>query len=179
MLDLKYEVKSWDSSGNETVVYVSDPSSDPVLQSGWVHEDPGANRATTNSERRLDRPVQVTCLSCISQKHHKPIGINNLYNLSRLMLLWWETQPRTFRNKRLKLPGNCAYNKCLYVAFRRFFRSPNFDGWYRLRHREMTQKVECLHLEAVCAAVSMILDLDLVSAYITILLIISSECVCK
>uniref|UniRef100_A0AAR2KPD7 UDENN domain-containing protein n=1 Tax=Pygocentrus nattereri TaxID=42514 RepID=A0AAR2KPD7_PYGNA len=34
--------------------------------------------------------------------------------------------------------------------YKRFFRSPNFDGWYRLRHREMTQKVECLHLEAVC-----------------------------
>ncbi|RXN17815.1 DENND6B isoform X1 [Labeo rohita] len=37
--------------------------------------------------------------------------------------------------------------------YRRFFRSPNFDGWYRLRHREMTQKVECLHLEAICAAI--------------------------
>uniref|UniRef100_A0A671SUB9 DENN/MADD domain containing 6B n=1 Tax=Sinocyclocheilus anshuiensis TaxID=1608454 RepID=A0A671SUB9_9TELE len=36
--------------------------------------------------------------------------------------------------------------------YRRFFRSPNFDGWYRLRHREMIQKVECLHLEAICAA---------------------------
>uniref|UniRef100_A0A672QXP1 Protein DENND6B-like n=1 Tax=Sinocyclocheilus grahami TaxID=75366 RepID=A0A672QXP1_SINGR len=36
--------------------------------------------------------------------------------------------------------------------YRRFFRSPNFDGWYRFRHREMTQKVECLHLEAICAA---------------------------
>uniref|UniRef100_A0A8C1KUE9 DENN/MADD domain containing 6B n=1 Tax=Cyprinus carpio TaxID=7962 RepID=A0A8C1KUE9_CYPCA len=36
--------------------------------------------------------------------------------------------------------------------YRRFFRSPNFDSWYRLRHREMTQKVECLHLEAICAA---------------------------
>ncbi|XP_051976442.1 protein DENND6B-like [Xyrauchen texanus] len=36
--------------------------------------------------------------------------------------------------------------------YRRFFRSPNFDGWYRLKHREMTQKVECLHLEAICAA---------------------------
>uniref|UniRef100_A0A672R0T5 Protein DENND6B-like n=1 Tax=Sinocyclocheilus grahami TaxID=75366 RepID=A0A672R0T5_SINGR len=35
--------------------------------------------------------------------------------------------------------------------YRRFFHSPNFDGWYRLRHREMTQKVECLHLEAICA----------------------------
>uniref|UniRef100_A0A667ZT01 DENN/MADD domain containing 6B n=1 Tax=Myripristis murdjan TaxID=586833 RepID=A0A667ZT01_9TELE len=36
--------------------------------------------------------------------------------------------------------------------YRRFFRSPNFDGWYRLRHREMTQKLECLHLEVVCDA---------------------------
>jgi len=38
--------------------------------------------------------------------------------------------------------------------YRRFFRSPNFDGWYRLRRQEMTQKLECLHLEAVCDAVS-------------------------
>lgn len=36
--------------------------------------------------------------------------------------------------------------------YRRFLHSPNFDGWYRLRHREMIQKVECLHLEAICAA---------------------------
>ncbi|XP_038833681.1 protein DENND6B-like isoform X3 [Salvelinus namaycush] len=36
--------------------------------------------------------------------------------------------------------------------YRKFFRSPNFDGWYRLRHREMTQKLECLHLEVVCDA---------------------------
>lgn len=34
--------------------------------------------------------------------------------------------------------------------YRRFFRSPNFDGWYRLRHREMTQKLESLHLEVIC-----------------------------
>ncbi|XP_030636263.1 protein DENND6B [Chanos chanos] len=36
--------------------------------------------------------------------------------------------------------------------YRRFFRSPNFDGWYRLRHKEMTQKLECLHLEVICDA---------------------------
>ncbi|XP_067110533.1 protein DENND6B isoform X1 [Osmerus mordax] len=36
--------------------------------------------------------------------------------------------------------------------YRRFFRSPNFDGWYRLRHREMTQKLECIHLEVICDA---------------------------
>ncbi|XP_061108899.1 protein DENND6B isoform X3 [Conger conger] len=36
--------------------------------------------------------------------------------------------------------------------YRRFFRSPNFDGWYRLRHKEMTQKLECLHLEVICEA---------------------------
>lgn len=36
---------------------------------------------------------------------------------------------------------------------RRFFKSPNFDGWYRQRHKEMTQKLEALHLEAICEAV--------------------------
>uniref|UniRef100_A0A8C3QXS4 DENN domain containing 6B n=1 Tax=Cyanoderma ruficeps TaxID=181631 RepID=A0A8C3QXS4_9PASS len=36
--------------------------------------------------------------------------------------------------------------------YRRFFKSPNFDGWFRQRHREMTQKLEALHLEAICGA---------------------------
>nr|XP_006976206.1 protein DENND6B isoform X2 [Peromyscus maniculatus bairdii] len=36
--------------------------------------------------------------------------------------------------------------------YRRFFRSPNFDGWYRQRHKEMAQKLEALHLEAICEA---------------------------
>ncbi|KFU85329.1 Protein FAM116B, partial [Chaetura pelagica] len=36
--------------------------------------------------------------------------------------------------------------------YRRFFKSPNFDGWYRQRHKEMTQKLEALHLEAICEA---------------------------
>ncbi|KAM8909088.1 protein DENND6B isoform 1-T1 [Spinachia spinachia] len=40
--------------------------------------------------------------------------------------------------------------------YRKFFRSPNFDGWYRHRHKEMTQKLERLHLEVIC-------DTDLVS----------------
>uniref|UniRef100_A0A8D3AQN1 UDENN domain-containing protein n=1 Tax=Scophthalmus maximus TaxID=52904 RepID=A0A8D3AQN1_SCOMX len=34
--------------------------------------------------------------------------------------------------------------------YRKFFKSPNFDGWYRQRHREMSQKLESLHLEVVC-----------------------------
>ncbi|XP_067347180.1 protein DENND6B isoform X3 [Channa argus] len=36
--------------------------------------------------------------------------------------------------------------------YRKFFRSPNFDGWYRQRHKEMTQKLESLHLEVICNA---------------------------
>ncbi|XP_077565371.1 protein DENND6B [Stigmatopora nigra] len=36
--------------------------------------------------------------------------------------------------------------------YRKFFKSPNFDGWYRHRHGEMTRKLESLHLEAVCEA---------------------------
>ncbi|XP_067554599.1 protein DENND6B isoform X3 [Pseudorca crassidens] len=36
--------------------------------------------------------------------------------------------------------------------YRRFFKSPHFDGWYRQRHKEMAQKLEALHLEATCEA---------------------------
>lgn len=33
---------------------------------------------------------------------------------------------------------------------RQFLRSPNFDGWFRNRRKEMMQKLEALHLEALC-----------------------------
>ncbi|XP_066110827.1 protein DENND6B isoform X3 [Saccopteryx bilineata] len=36
--------------------------------------------------------------------------------------------------------------------YRRFFKSPNFDGWYRQRRKEMAHKLEALHLEAICEA---------------------------
>ncbi|XP_068162440.1 protein DENND6B [Antennarius striatus] len=36
--------------------------------------------------------------------------------------------------------------------YRKFLRCQNFDGWYRHRHREMSQKLESLHLEAICDA---------------------------
>lgn len=36
---------------------------------------------------------------------------------------------------------------------RKFFKSPNFDGWYRRRLREMTGQLESLHLEVICQAV--------------------------
>ncbi|XP_018600169.2 protein DENND6A isoform X2 [Scleropages formosus] len=34
--------------------------------------------------------------------------------------------------------------------YRQFLKSPNFDGWFRNRWKEMTQKLEALHLEALC-----------------------------
>ncbi|XP_036904850.1 protein DENND6B isoform X3 [Sturnira hondurensis] len=36
--------------------------------------------------------------------------------------------------------------------YRRFFKSPHFDGWYRQRRKEMARKLEALHLEAICEA---------------------------
>nr|XP_019567919.1 PREDICTED: protein DENND6B isoform X9 [Rhinolophus sinicus] len=36
--------------------------------------------------------------------------------------------------------------------YRRFFKSPHFDGWYRQRRKEMVHKLETLHLEAICEA---------------------------
>ncbi|XP_057597389.1 protein DENND6B isoform X24 [Hippopotamus amphibius kiboko] len=46
-----------------------------------------------------------------------------------------------------------ARGGCLLPPNRRFFKSPHFDGWYRQRHKEMAQKLEALHLEAICEAV--------------------------
>ncbi|XP_053508901.1 DENN/MADD domain containing 6Aa isoform X2 [Ictalurus furcatus] len=34
--------------------------------------------------------------------------------------------------------------------YRQFLKSPNFDGWFRNRRKEMMQKLEALHLEALC-----------------------------
>lgn len=39
------------------------------------------------------------------------------------------------------------------VSHRQFLKSPNFDGWFRNRRKEMTQKLEALHLEALCEEV--------------------------
>ncbi|XP_031424362.1 DENN/MADD domain containing 6Aa [Clupea harengus] len=34
--------------------------------------------------------------------------------------------------------------------YRQFLKSPNFDGWFRNRRKEMMQKLEALHLESLC-----------------------------
>ncbi|XP_026857939.1 DENN/MADD domain containing 6Aa isoform X1 [Electrophorus electricus] len=34
--------------------------------------------------------------------------------------------------------------------YRQFLKSPNFDSWFRSRRKEMMQKLEALHLEALC-----------------------------
>ncbi|XP_049805952.1 protein DENND6B [Schistocerca nitens] len=36
--------------------------------------------------------------------------------------------------------------------YRRFFRSPNFNGWYNMRHREVSQKLQALQLQALSRA---------------------------
>lgn len=51
------------------------------------------------------------------------------------------------------LDSPLSLSQCQLFFRRRFFKSPNFDGWYRQRHKEMTQKLEALHLEAICEAV--------------------------
>ncbi|XP_009882458.1 PREDICTED: protein DENND6B-like [Charadrius vociferus] len=73
----------------------------------------------------------------------------------------WKNPPqiRPFRQedfmKTLEHAGpqlTCVLKGDWLGLYRRFFKSPNFDGWYRQRHKEMTQKLEALHLEAICEA---------------------------
>lgn len=42
--------------------------------------------------------------------------------------------------------------------YRRFFRSPNFSAWFNARYQEVSDKLAELHLQAVCDAVSTILN---------------------
>ncbi|KAL8583447.1 hypothetical protein ACOMHN_044806 [Nucella lapillus] len=34
--------------------------------------------------------------------------------------------------------------------YRRYFKSPNFEGWYYQRQREVNQKLQVLHMDALC-----------------------------
>ncbi|XP_057597385.1 protein DENND6B isoform X22 [Hippopotamus amphibius kiboko] len=74
----------------------------------------------------------------------------------------WKTPPqiRPFRQddflRSLEHAGpqlTCVLKGDWLGLYRRFFKSPHFDGWYRQRHKEMAQKLEALHLEAICEAV--------------------------
>ncbi|KAF5928234.1 hypothetical protein HPG69_014839 [Diceros bicornis minor] len=73
----------------------------------------------------------------------------------------WKTPPqiRPFRQddflRSLEHAGpqlTCILKGDWLGLYRRFFKSPHFDGWYRQRHKEMVQKLEALHLEAICEA---------------------------
>ncbi|XP_041610704.1 protein DENND6B isoform X5 [Vulpes lagopus] len=73
----------------------------------------------------------------------------------------WKTPPqiRPFRQddflRSLEHAGpqlTCILKGDWLGLYRRFFKSPHFDGWYRQRYKEMAHKLEALHLEAICEA---------------------------
>uniref|UniRef100_A0A8C4KT69 DENN domain containing 6A n=1 Tax=Equus asinus asinus TaxID=83772 RepID=A0A8C4KT69_EQUAS len=49
------------------------------------------------------------------------------------------------------IPSLTIIDFCDWIGlYRHFLKSPNFDGWFKTRRKEMTQKLEALHLEALC-----------------------------
>ncbi|XP_060100517.1 protein DENND6B [Heteronotia binoei] len=84
----------------------------------------------------------------------------SLMPLQRAITPWKKPPPiRPFRQeeflKTLEQAGpqlTCGTKGDWMGLYRRFFRSPNFDGWYRQRHKEMAHKLEALHLEAISEA---------------------------
>lgn len=42
--------------------------------------------------------------------------------------------------------------------YKRFFRTPNFSGWFNLRYSELTHKLQALQLEALSHAVKLNLN---------------------
>ena len=43
--------------------------------------------------------------------------------------------------------------------FRKFFKSANFDSWLRVRTHEVNKKLQALHVEALCKAVSIVVSI--------------------
>lgn len=44
-----------------------------------------------------------------------------------------------------------------FFPLRRFFRGANFAGWYNARYKEVVQKLQGLHIQAISDAVCFIL----------------------
>lgn len=74
-------------------------------------------------------------------------------------VIGWDCTGESLRCKKVfLLLLSDVFNWKSFKLDRKFFRSPNFDGWYRHRHKEMTQKLESLHLEVICDAVSLFIS---------------------
>lgn len=61
----------------------------------------------------------------------------------------------SYRSKRYWGKEVKSFKLCVFLIYfyRHFLKSPNFDGWFKTRRKEMTQKLEALHLEALCEEV--------------------------
>ncbi|XP_006888171.1 PREDICTED: protein DENND6B [Elephantulus edwardii] len=114
------------------------------------------------------RPVDVQ--SALLQRHLLELTQSFIFPLEHYMaslmplqrsITPWKTPPqiRPFRQedflRSLERSGpqlTCVVKGDWLGLYRRFFKSPHFDGWYRQRHKDMAQKLEALHLEAICDA---------------------------
>lgn len=85
-----------------------------------------------------------------------------LLNFSTLYLFPLEFVLRIYFS--FEVTSSCQYYERLSVAFllctdcRKFFGTANFESWLRYRQHEVNQKLEVLHIEAMCQAVSIISD---------------------
>uniref|UniRef100_A0A8D0H1F0 DENN domain containing 6B n=1 Tax=Sphenodon punctatus TaxID=8508 RepID=A0A8D0H1F0_SPHPU len=109
----------------------------------------------------LPKQVKVKKLAKLKTLDTKPEHyIASLMPLQRAITPWKNPpQIRPFRQeefmKTLEHAGpqlTCVLKGDWLGLYRRFFKSPNFDGWYRQRYKEVTQKLEALHLETICEA---------------------------
>ncbi|KAK3526248.1 hypothetical protein QTP70_020392 [Hemibagrus guttatus] len=129
----------------------------------FIHKDKALIKRLLKGIQRK-RPSEVQ--SAILRRHFLELTQSFIHPLERYMaslmplqisMTPWKTPPqiRLFSQDEFLATLDHAHSmhKGDWLGlYKQFFQSPNFDGWFRAKHREMTHKVECLHLEAICDA---------------------------
>ncbi|KAL4678418.1 hypothetical protein H8957_008150 [Semnopithecus entellus] len=122
-------------------------------------------RAEEAAVRCTECPAAAAPPGAHPELHHPSVPTQEHYMASLMPLQKsitpWKTPPqiRPFSQddflRSLEHAGpqlTCILKGDWLGLYRRFFKSPHFDGWYRQRHKEMALKLEALHLEAICEA---------------------------
>ncbi|KAM4749567.1 protein DENND6B [Rhinophrynus dorsalis] len=118
----------------------------------------------------LQKKLPSSTLSSILRKHLFELTQSFILPLERYMgslmphhsaITPWKNPPqvRPFQQeelmKMLEHTGpqlNSAVKGDWVGLYRRFLKSPHFDGWYRQKQREMREKLETAHLKVICEA---------------------------
>lgn len=116
-----------------------DLSSHPDWRETGSASTGGVQTSDTVHSLRMTGRKRLTSVQLLVQ----PVVLSSFFSLFCQNSRGWSFQAATWK----------MVLKLLFYLQRHFLKSPNFDGWFRTRRREMIHKLEALHLEALCEEV--------------------------